>query len=346
MKQTKQTIVLNGRHFDAHSGLPVRHVAPPAARPHQPTLSRPVQKTAVINDIAPVAGAAPQKPALAVTRQRTRVAAPSIHAQPQKSSTLRREHVKKPVSGRAGNAKQVHKTVERSRRISHFVPSAKTPENPAKTPRPVDHELLQQAHAAQKKHAHLTAEKPAISSRAIKEHLLKKKLEASPDTPLKDVYQSGKISRKARFASIGATSFGLILLASYLTYINIPNLSIRVAAVNAGIDATLPTYQPGGYRLHGPIAYSPGKVGVSYKENGGNDKYQITQKASDWDPQAALDNYVQPEAGGDYQIHSTQGLTIYTYAKKAVWVNGGILHVIEGTDPLSGAQVERIAASM
>lgn len=337
--------MLNGRHYDAHSGLPVRRVTPPAARPTEPIASQSLNNTPVIRDIGPVASSA-QKPALAANPHRTRVVAKHVHAHPQKSSMLRREHVKKPVSGRAGNAKQVHKTVERSRRVSHFTPSVKRPESSPKTPRPVDHELLRQADAAQKKHAHLTAQKPAISSRAIKEHLLKKKLEASPDTPLKDVYQSGKISRKARFASIGATSFGLILLASYLTYINIPNLSIRVAAVNAGIDATLPTYQPGGYRLHGPIAYSPGKVGVSYKENGGNDTYQITQKASDWDPQATLDNYVQPETGGNYQIHSTQGLTIYTYARKAVWVNGGILHVIEGTGPLSGTQVERIAASM
>ena len=123
-------------------------------------------------------------------------------------------------------------------------------------------------------------------------------------------------------------------------------MSIRVAAANAGIDATLPRYQPDGFRIQGPIAYSDGQVTVNYQQNKGKDSYSLTQQNSDWDPSAALDNYVEPEAKKDYQIHSIQGLTVYTYDTKAVWVNGGILHVIDGNAPLAGQVVERIAVSM
>ena len=142
------------------------------------------------------------------------------------------------------------------------------------------------------------------------------------------------------------SGFALLIVGSSLTYSNIPNLSIRVAASNAGIDASLPRYQPSGYRINGPIAYTNGEVAVKYKQAGSTDAFTLTQRTSDWDPQATLDNYVEPESRDNYEIHSAQGLTVYTYGKKAVWVNGGILHIIEGTAKLSSQQVERIAASM
>jgi hypothetical protein len=217
---------------------------------------------------------------------------------------------------------------------------------------PPDPELARQARQLQDAHilrirrqaeAHV---KPALNPRVVKEHMLKKQLERAPLAATPRPTHSIKLNRRTRFASVASTCAALILLGGYLTYINLPNLSIRVAAANAGIDASLPRYQPDGYHIHGPIAYSDGQVNLNYQQNGTGQTYSIIQKATDWDPQVTLDNYVAPESHNHYQIHSTEGLTVYTYDNKAVWVNGGILHVLDGNVGLSGQQIEHIAVSM
>lgn len=190
-----------------------------------------------------------------------------------------------------------------------------------------------------------------MSSRAIKEQLINKQLANLPAREPSKITVPDRVeqstSRSRRILSIGATSFALLLLGGYLTYLNMPNLSIRVAAMQAGIDATLPNYQPKGYELHGPVAYSDGSVKLAYRaSNNANKKYTVTQQASNWNSQAVLDNYVTDDSHNNYRINSIQGLTVYTYNNKAVWVNGGILYIIDGNAPLSAEQLDRIASSM
>lgn len=124
-----------------------------------------------------------------------------------------------------------------------------------------------------------------------------------------------------------------------------PNLSMRVAAANAGVDASFPDYRPDGYRFDGPIAYNNGEVSLKFASNTNTSGYTINQKNSSWDSQAVLDNYVSKKAK-DYLTYSEQGLTIYTFDGEAAWVNGGVFYTIEGDAPLSSDQVLRIAGSM
>ncbi len=351
MSKTKQTVIINGRAYDATTGLAIEKSQKTIETPKQAHTG--VKKQRTINDIGPNVNGilASKKPAAKTTAPRERQAAPHLTNQPQRSKTLRRETLQKPKRVRQPQAeRRTPKKIERSPHISRF---AKTKEvKVAPKTKQVDPELKRQAAELHQKHLnHLKKQaepKPHISSNAIKEHLLKTQLENAPhsDELPHEIRQAGRLSRRARLMSIASTSLALVLLGGYLTYINIPNLSIRVAAANAGVDASLPRYQPNGYRIHGPIAYSSGEVQVNYQQNGGDKNYRITQRSIDWDPQATLDNYVQPDSKDNYQIHSIQGLTVYTYSNKAVWVNGGVLHIIDGDAPLTGEQVENIAASM
>jgi hypothetical protein len=349
MIKTKHTIIINGRQYDAATGLALEQKIKKETTPQQRPATKP---KVVISDIVPPKQPSHKPAAIpAPVPHKTRVAAPHAKSKVQRSLTLRRSILKRPALAHRPVAQKVHKKVERSHRISRYSSLTSAPQ-PPKGKSAVDPELALQAkqlrakHAAQLKKQAEAQSKPVISSRTIKEHLLKQQLEKAPLLPHPEVYQAGRMSARARFVSVASTSLALVLLGGYLTYINIPNLSIRVAAANAGIDASLPKYQPPGYRIHGPIAYTDGEVSVDYWQDSGRQNYRITQKASDWDPQATLDNYVEPESKGDYQIHSSQGLTVYTYSNKAVWVNGGILHIINGSAPLTGRDVEQIAVSM
>lgn len=337
MSTKKQTVIINGKTYDMASGQPL-------SAPNK----NPV-KTRVISDIAPnnqgiLAKKAKPAPAVKVERA-ARTIAPHTRANPQKSTTLRRDILKKPVSKVRPDAGKIHRRVQKSERITKFAPHTSATQAAPK----IDKDLAAQTKALEKAHAEHIAKvehKSAhISSRVIKEHLLGQAIDKVPVDA--EVHPTSEQSaRKSRFASVAMTSVALLFLGGYLTFINIPNLSVRIAAASTGIDASLPSYQPAGYRIHGPISYQDGEVNVNYKSNNSSQGYKITQRPTDWDPIATLDNYVESDSKNDYQIHSVQGLTVYTYNKKAVWVNGGILHIIAGNAPLSNQQVEHIVASM
>lgn len=135
-----------------------------------------------------------------------------------------------------------------------------------------------------------------------------------------------------------------MVLGGYLTYLNLPSLSIRVAASQAGVDASYPTYQPSGYSFTGPVAFSPGEVRVNFASNTNDYDYSLVQRASSWDSQAVLDNYVTKETE-QYATLQERGLTIYLMENKAAWVNGGVFYTIEGDAPLSSEQIQKIASS-
>lgn len=332
MNAKKQTVIINGKTYDMATGKAL--TAPNAA---------PI-KVKTINDIAPnnqnilAKKAAPDKKARAV--------APHARATIQKSTTLRRNILKQPANKVRPAASKIHRNTQKSERITKFAPDKIEATRAEK--HKVDHDLATQTRELEKAHAeHIAATRQVsahISSRTVKEHLLQKAVEQVPDQTPNSHQRTG--AGRSRFASAAMTSLALVMLGGYLTYINMPNLSIRVAAANTGIDASLPAYQPTGYKINGPISYGNGEVNVNYKANTSNLGYKLTQRPTDWDPVATLDNYVESDSKSDYQIRSVQGLTVYTYDKKAVWVNGGILHIIAGTAPLSNQQVERIVASM
>jgi hypothetical protein len=343
MNAIKHTIHINGRTYNAMTGKPI------AGK------SKPVIKKAVIMDVAPATSVArtpvaskpiPKKPSI------VRRAAPNAHRNLERSHTLRRDIVKKPIRSAksVGPVKKKPPVVARSPHISRFYhpqqPKVVVSSHIAK-----DHELTRQAKNAAKAHAHhvktthhLSSQR--FSSRAIKERLLEQQLEKALSHVEQPVTPPSHVSPRTRMASIIATCLMIIFLGSYLTYVNIPNFSIRLASASAGIEASLPKYQPSGFRLSGPILHSPGEVEVKYKQTGGDEQFKLVQRTSDWDPDALLENFVAKDSQNDYQVHSAQGLTVYTYDHKAAWVNGGVLHTIDGNAPLSNGQITRIASSM
>ena len=138
----------------------------------------------------------------------------------------------------------------------------------------------------------------------------------------------------------------IALLGGYLTYINMPGLSVQVASMQSGVSASYPDYKPDGYRFSGPVEYGVGEVTLNFMANGGGKGYKIDQKVSGWNSVAVLDNLVADDSNGRYDIEARNGIILYTYDNKVVWSNGGILYKIESEAPLSKAQLVDIAVSM
>lgn len=315
------TVSINGQEYDSKTGLPVSSDSP---APASPKASLPTPKTP----------------------------AAILHGKPQRSVTLRRQSLKRPVPAKhaiIGHAPK-HMDIARPQKhtqVHRFAPHPIGALQPKPQPQvrsmdfgPVAHPHVAKAHARSAAKALPLAR--SLTANEIKNDAIKK---AVANTHKRPSLKSRLRPRQRVMAALSAT-LAVVLLAGYVTYLNMPLLSVRVAAVQAGIDANYPDYRPDGYSLNGPVMYSNGEVSMNFKANGSALAFKVNQSKSSWDSNALLDNYVTPKTGSNYVRYTERGLTIYTYGTNAAWVNGGILYTIEGDAPLSSTQIRHIATSL
>lgn len=152
--------------------------------------------------------------------------------------------------------------------------------------------------------------------------------------------------QRRRTSLILAGGLSVLLLAAYITYLNLPNIQFRVAANRAGIDAQVPRYTPAGYDFGGAVAYSPGRLTIRFNSNSDDNYLDIAQQKTDWDSQSLLENYVLPKTE-QYSTFRENGLTIYLFSTNhAAWVNSGIFYSINGHTKLNPEQILKIASSL
>jgi hypothetical protein len=343
----KNTIIINGKLYDAVSGLPMGAPDGAARSVAGQSTAKTVQRpTRTFSDIGP--GAVLHRAAAAAREVKPSA---SVHQSVKKSTTLRRDVLKKPAASAHHLGAQRHKPaaghVARSQMISKFAPHPQ-PIQKSATDTPTKHTEKPLAVSSHVARAHHLVQKPApttpqLSSRALKEKLIAEKLAETKKT---DTKKQSFFSRQPRALGIVTGCLALIILGGYMTYLNMPNLSVRVAAAQAGVAAKFPDYKPDGYRFDGPITYTSGEVAIRFAANGGQGGYVIHEQTSSWDSQAVYDNLVAKESDGSHITNSQGGLTVYTYENNAAWVNGGILYTVEGDAPLSNEQLLKIAGSM
>lgn len=339
-----KTITINGRTYDALTGLPVNTPSPNTT-----------PKVASASKVAPAAAA--KKPtAPAVPRGQT--AATAVHGSIQRSKALVRRAAKKPAPSAkkpapAPRAQGRHMDIAQSPRIRKFAPNpvikptapkknmaaAASADKPA-VPHPTAQKALAKVHARklEKQRAAQPQTAKQVKEAAIEKALAAPKTKAKKDDP--------RSKWKKRFLAI-AIILVVILGTLFLIYRFIPSVSVGIAASQAGISARYPDFVPDGYSFSQPVSYSDGEVSLTFKSNSNDTAYVITQKRSSWDSSAVLDSIVQPKVGDEYTTTKERGLTIFTYSRSnAAWTNAGILYTISGDAPLSLEQIRHIATSL
>lgn len=312
MVETRR-VSINGRHYDMVTGLPID------APQTQATVSR--------------------------TATKRPVAATNVHTSIQKSTTLRRTSLKPPVAAPKSTHQIItHKVAPikpattKNPHVTRFTPHQATAAAPKMMDiGPAKHPVAARAQAAMTAKA---APAPIKPSQVIKQEIISHAIDnTTKQPPLKRSF------RHPRVTSILTAAVALFILGGYLTYLNMPSLSVRVAAAAAGVDASYPNYRPDGYQLNGPVVYDKGQVSIKFAATAGPQNFTIKQTKSSWDSAAVLDNYVLPKAGNDYATYTERGLTIYTFDGGVAWVNGGVLYTIDGNAPLSSEQIRHLATS-
>lgn len=137
-----------------------------------------------------------------------------------------------------------------------------------------------------------------------------------------------------------------VLAIVYFVNLNMPDISLRVAAMQTGINASYPNYIPRGYSVSS-ITSESGKVSLEFKNETNDDMFTLVEETSSWDSNALLTNYVKEEFGDNYTVVREQGLTIYISGSDAAWVNGGVVYKIHtATGSLTNKQIKTIATSL
>ena len=143
-------------------------------------------------------------------------------------------------------------------------------------------------------------------------------------------------------ACAAATAFAIV----YFVNLNMPDISLKVAAMQTGIDASYPGYVPRDYSISS-ITSENGKVALDFVNSGTGDAFTLVEEASSWDSNALLTNYVKDAFGENYTVVREQGVTIYISGSDAAWVNGGVAYKLNTTaGSLTNKQIKSIAVSL
>lgn len=347
MSLRSTTIELNGKRYDARTGK-ILSAHEKVAGGHS-------------EFVKPIA----KNPGVSLDGFAKRKVAPAVHKKAEKSRTLMRGAVKKPVPPKAKAAA----TVTRQRHTTHLdidpkrVSRAKSVKKssliskfgaPSRAVKPVTSVLPVRPEPSAPPLPLSEHRKSNIADkRSANQRILQKAIDSSTShnqPKAKKTTRRQHLSRKLRVSNrtvnLAAASLAAVLLVGFIAYQNVPNLSMRVAAARAGVEGTLPGYQPAGFGLAGPIKYQQGEITLRYASRSDERKFQINQQASQWNSETLLENYV---ATGNkaYQTFQDKGKTIYIYDENnATWVDGGVWYKIEGNSALNNDQLLRMAASL
>ena len=199
------------------------------------------------------------------------------------------------------------------------------------------------------KTASRTEPAPKLSAREIKEHEIEKAVKAVSKLPSSN---ARKTRKKMAFSDFGwprvvlavACAATAVFAIAYFVNLTSTDMSLKVAAMQSGIEATYPSYIPRDYTLS-DVTSASGKVIIHFKN--GDDEFGITEETTNWDSEALLNEYIKENYGNDYTVVREQGLTLYMGRNWEAWVNGGVLYKLSVTHgSLTKKQMKSIAVSL
>jgi hypothetical protein len=301
----------------------------------------------------------------------TKPSAQSVHSGTQRTKTLMRSGLKKPTNKVTGQPTQIQKSktgysanIEPQRalkakstsqhtKVDRFgVPKAKVAPKPAQTA-----ELVTRPVRANSSSSVTTLAMPSMITSASHQQLERLLDHALARADAHKQALRGRFPGQSRWqrlklvprwVSVGSVLLAVLLLGGFFAWQNVPQVSMKLAAAKAHINASVPAYSPSGFKFAGPISASNGAVTMRFTANGDASRsFSITQKSTQWDSSSLLANYIDP-SHATFQTSQVKGTTIYIHgpSNDATWVNNGIWYTIQDKANLNSEQLLKIADSM
>ena len=265
------------------------------------------------------------------------------HRKVQSSTTLNRKYVSRPMTARPMDGIRVRRTTTMVRPAS-----STTSKDMNVSRKPVDMAKIS-ANMKARTMAPTLVKQP--TAQELKERAIAKAL-SNAAKPEKEEVVEKKAKKNKLHLGVGRVILALSCAAAavfaivYFVNLNMPDISMRVAAMQSGIDPKYPDYVPRDFNLTDMVA-EEGKITLNFKNSQSGDSFSITEERSSWDSNALLSNYVKGEFGEDFATTRENGLTIYMTNSAATWVNGGMLYKLNITSgTLTKKQIRSIAVSL
>lgn len=143
-----------------------------------------------------------------------------------------------------------------------------------------------------------------------------------------------------------ATSTACVIALAAIVKVNLPNISVKVAAVQTGVEASYPGYIPRDFNLSGVYTNDQNSVIIEFK-GPNNTGFTLAEEKSSWDSNALFTNYVKGAYGDTYDTVREQGVTVYINYSNAAWVkNGTFYKLTANSGVLSKKQIRNIVSSL
>lgn len=289
--------------------------------------------------------------------------AQTTHHRVQTSTTLNRKYVKRPSKitdiavRRAKPQAQTQVQAQAQEQMQTQMQAQEQAQEQAQATAPAQTHPIQKV--ANSKMRSRNAQKAtkissAMTAKELKDQAIRKALAAASASDSADNIKVAKKSRKGNKIHFG---FGKVMLALtcaaaavfaivYFVNLNMPDISLRVAAMQTGIDATYPSYVPRDYSVSS-ITSEEGMVTLNFVNSTTGESFSLIEEKSYWDSSALLSNYVKEEYNENYTVVREQGITLYISGSNAAWVNGGIVYkIITNSGTLTNKQIRSIAVSL
>ena len=275
------------------------------------------------------------------------------HRQVRSSTTLNRRYVRRP-----GQSTDVAVSIKKSPAVSHFrsemissgTANVKTAQKiaPAQS-HPLQTLANQRVKMMRDSSVQKTGLVSGVTAKQMKDDAIQKALTSTMKQDKKKT--SSKKSNKMHFGfgrvvlALSCATVALLAIV-YFVNLNMPDISLRVAAMQTGIEASYPSYVPRDYSL-ADITSQDGKITLNFKNSQTDSSIVLVEEKSSWDSNALLANFVKNEFSENYTTIREQGLTIYVDGSKATWVNGGVVYKLSSINSdLTKKQIKSIATSL
>lgn len=351
MGSQKDTISINGKLYNAKTGT---FVAPSGSPPKTKT-AKPTQPRAMDGFFKVKTPRQPVRLQTPKPAHKPAATAKLVHSKTQRSKTLARVSVKKPLP--------------RKPLATSFLPASAhdSPTLPSRTGHASKSNLISRfgnfaTPTILKKTVPLAVKQQPVAARAeapayaptVRESKPKPNLDALLNDALDKAHSHEerrakthkKHRLKRRIAGASAGVAAVLILGLFFTYQNAANLSVKLAAARASVHVSIPGYQPSGFGLARTVQYQPGRITLNYQSNSDNRSYQVTQQTSNWNSETLYTSFVSANQRQSQTI-SENGRTIYLYdGTNATWVDGGVWYQISGNTALSSSQLLKVASSI
>ena len=193
------------------------------------------------------------------------------------------------------------------------------------------------------------SEQPVISAQKIKEQEIAKAISATnrslSQKNSRNHYRKMSFGFRRVILAMACAAIAVFAIV-YAVDINSPDIPLKVAAMQTGIEAHYPNYIPRGYNLS-DVTSESGKITLNFQNSGAGEAFSLIEERSDWNTNVLYNEFVRPTFGDNYTVVSAGGADVYISGSDAAWVSDGIFYrIVTKSGTLTKKQISTIASKL